>query len=118
MKKKFLIAGLVYLGSIGIFLLGCALKIPESNFIVKGVVRDAFTGRHIEGARVTDEQYGKEHYQGTITDTEGKYRYLTWYEEHSIVAEACGYKTQRQLLKTKFLGKERERILDFELIPE
>ena len=118
MKKKPCITGLVCLGSIGIFLLGCALKVPDSDLVIRGVVRDAMTGRPIEGARVTDERYGKEPFQGTITNVEGKYRYLTWYEEHSITAEAPGYKTQRQLLKTKLFGMERERVIDFELMPE
>ena len=119
MKKTLGIGNLVWLGStMGIFLVGCVLRIPEPNLFVEGVVRDAVTGKPIEGAKVSDEGYGVEPFFGTITDTQGRYRYLTWYEEHSIVASASGYETQRRLLKTKFFGNEREIVMPFDLFPE
>jgi beta-lactamase regulating signal transducer with metallopeptidase domain/tetratricopeptide (TPR) repeat protein/outer membrane lipoprotein-sorting protein len=89
-------------------------KPPE--FIIKGTVTDAHTGRPVAGAKVGDEQYagGK---QCTTTDANGYYSYSTWYEEHNIKCEAPGYKTQNKLLYTKLFGSEKEKVFDFALEP-
>jgi beta-lactamase regulating signal transducer with metallopeptidase domain len=93
-------------------LVGCT---PEPNCTIKGTVRDAVTGQPIAGAKVSDGDYAD---RGATTDSDGKYSYLTWYEEHSIVAEAPGYKTQGQTLMTKLFGVESEKTVDFALVPE
>jgi len=87
----------------------------QPSFVIKGVVRDAGTGKPIAGAKVSDYEYGPEPRKGATTDSDGKYSYETWYEEHCIVAEAPGYKPQRETLITKFLGKEKEKVMDFAL---
>ena len=102
----------------GFFLVGCVLHIPEPQLFVEGVVRDAETGKPIEGAYVSDDGYGSEPFSGAVTDAEGKYQYLTWYEEHTIVATATGYKTQRHLLRTKVFGIETQKAMNFDLVPE
>ena len=98
-------------------LVGCTSD-SQPDFTIKGIVKDAITGEPIAGAEVSDCEYGPEPHKGAITSSDGKYSYLTWYEEHTIMAQAHGYKTQRGILITKFLGKEREKILDFALVPE
>jgi beta-lactamase regulating signal transducer with metallopeptidase domain len=98
-------------------LVGCTSDVPP-GFTLKGTVKDAITGRPIAGARVSDGKYGSEPHKGATTDADGKYSYLTWYEEHNIIAQAPGYKTQRQTLMTKFLGEEKEKVMDFALAPE
>lgn len=89
-------------------------KPPE--FLIKGTVTDAHTGRPAAGARVGDNQYagGK---QWTTTDANGYYSYLTWYEEHDIKCEASGYKIQNTVLVTKLFGSEKEKVIDFALEP-
>ena len=94
-------------------LVGCTP--PEPNCTIKGTVRDAVTGQPIAGAKVSDGDYGN---KGATTDSDGKYSYLTCYEEHSIVAEAPGYKTQGRTLMTKIFGVESEKTMDFALVPE
>jgi hypothetical protein len=89
-------------------------KSKPAEFVVKGKVTDAATGNPIAGARVGDEGYadGK---QWTTSDANGNYSYLTWYEEHNISCSAPGYNTTKDILKTKFLGGEKERVLNFAL---
>jgi hypothetical protein len=90
---------------------------PE--FVVAGTVTDSATGQPIEGARVSDDGYGPEPYKGAVTDSQGKYSYRTWSEEHSVKAEAPGYKPQRKSI-TGLLHVEdaAERAIDFALEPE
>jgi outer membrane lipoprotein-sorting protein len=91
----------------------------EPKFVVTGTVTDATTGQPIEGAKVTDDGYGPEPYKGAITDSEGKYSYLTWPEEHRIKAEAPGYKPQRKGITGLFhVESEDEKVIDFALEPE
>jgi len=90
----------------------------EPNFVIKGVVKDAKTGKPIAGAKVSDGEYGPEPRKATNADSEGKYSYKTWYEEHFVVVEAPGYQTQKHLLTTKIVGKEEEAIINFELMPK
>lgn len=92
-------------------------KAEERRFFVTGTVRDAVTGEPLEGVRVEDARYGNSE-QGALTDANGQYRYETWYEEHNVVARVKGYLPQEKIVKTKLIGYEKERILDFELSPE
>ena len=106
---------------------------PE--LVIMGTVTDAKTGQPMAGAKVSDGKYGPRPSWdtiragdcapfGAITDSEGKYHYLTWPEHHSIEAEAVGYKTQRKSLYEGHLGdffeeeKEQEKVIDFMLEPE
>ncbi|MBC8229775.1 carboxypeptidase regulatory-like domain-containing protein [bacterium] len=98
-------------------LVGCASD-SQPDFTVRGIVKDAITENPIAGAKVSDEKYGSEPRKSAITDSNGKYSYLTSYEEHTIIVQADGYKTQSRVLTTKFLGRENENTLDFVLVPE
>ncbi|MHC4475735.1 MAG: L-rhamnose mutarotase [Planctomycetota bacterium] len=87
----------------------------QPSFVVRGTVTDAVTGEPIAGAKVSDDQYAGGR-QGAITDSEGKYRYLTWPEEHSIKVEAQGYKPQRKGITGLFHAEtEDEKVIDFAL---
>ena len=108
----------VGLGLTSLLLSSCFLPVPEPNLLIKGMVQDAESGKPIEGAEITEDQYGKEPFRKVVTDAEGKYSFLTWYEEHWILAKATGYKIQRQLLRTKFIGMEKEKMVSFSLISE
>ena len=91
----------------------------EPEFVVTGTVTDAATGQPIAGAKVTDDGYGPEPYKGAITDSQGKYSYLTWPEEHRIKAEAPGYKSQSKGITGLFhVESEDEKVIDFALEPE
>jgi hypothetical protein len=91
----------------------------EPEFVVTGAVTDATTGQPIAGAKVTDDGYGPEPYKGAITNSEGKYSYLTWPEEHRIKAEAPGYKPQRKGITGLFhVENEDEKVINFALEPE
>jgi len=90
----------------------------QPDFVIKGVVKDAATGKPIARAKVSDDKYGQEPRRGATTDSDGKYKYTTWYEEHTILAQAPGYNPQCKTLITKFLGKEKEEIIDFALVRE
>ncbi len=91
----------------------------KPKFVVTGIVTDATTGQPIAGAKVIDDGYGPEPYKGAITDSEGKYSYLTWPEEHRIKAEAPGYKPQRKGITGLFhVESEDEKVIDFALEPE
>jgi len=101
-----------------IVILPIACTSSEPKFVVKGTVKDATTGQAIAGAKVSDDGYGQKPYKNAITAPNGNYRYITWAEEHSIVAQAPGYKPQRQALTTSFFQTEKEKVLDFMLVPE
>ena len=91
----------------------------EPEFVVTGTVTDAATGEPIGRARVSDDGYGPEPYRGAISDSEGKYSYRTWPEEHTIKAEAPGYKPQRKGIAGLFhVENEDEKVMDFALEPE
>ena len=91
----------------------------EPGFVIAGVVTDATTGQPIAGARVSDNGYGPKPYRSAITNSEGRYSYVTWPEEHSIVAEAPGYKAQRKgITGGLFHTAEESQVIDFALKPE
>ncbi len=91
----------------------------QPSFVVRGTVTDAATGEPIAGVRVSDDGYGPEPYKSAITDSEGRYRYLTWPEEHRIKAEISGYKPQHKGLTGLFHTEtEDEKNIDFALEQE
>ena len=111
-------AGLLLLIAVAAVMLpmakGMARK-PGPEFVIKGNVNDAATGKPIAGAKVTDsERYAGGKY-GAVTDSNGNYSYKTWYEEHDVKCEASGYETEAKVLLTKISGSEQEKILDFAL---
>lgn len=115
-KKILIVLGLVLvilciIAGIGIYM----NKNAPPSLVVSGMVKDAKTGQPIAGAKVSDGNYASGKQFG-ITNSNGEYQYLTWPEEHGIVAEAPGYKTQSQLLTTKVFNKEKEKNLDFALV--
>ena len=118
MKMLTVLRNLTRFASLGVLLAGCILHAPSPTILIKGVVRDALTGRPLAGAGVADDEYGTVPYQGATTDAEGRYEYSSWYEEHQIVASAAGYEAQSKLLKTKLVGTEKEKIIDFDLMPK
>ena len=100
---------------------GSALFQPSSakpKLLLSGTVKDAKTGKPIEGAKVSDDKYGQKPYRGAVTDSEGNYIYLTWTEEHIIIATAPGYESKRKGLTTNSLQTDREKIIGFDLVPE
>ena len=101
-----------------IFILAMLTKNGEPQMVLMGVVTDGATGEPIPGARVADDGYGPKPYKSAITDSAGKYRYVTWCEEHTIVAQAPGYRPQRTTLLTSLFQTEKEKVLHFSLVRE
>ncbi len=88
-------------------------------FVVKGEVKDAVSGKPIQGARVADWFYGRREnraIQTAGTDALGHYELKTWHEEHSITASAPGYQTSRATLLISGDPLAGAR-LDFQLQP-
>jgi predicted Ser/Thr protein kinase len=88
-------------------------------FVVRGIVRDAATGRPISGARVADNIYNARPDrppQEAWTDANGRYQLKTWYEEHTLAASAPAYETALATLSTTPSGTTSASI-DFRLRP-
>ena len=68
--------------------------------------------------KVSDDGYWPKPYKGAATGPAGEYRYVTWGEEHVIVAQAPGYKTQRKSMTMSFFQTEKEKVIDFALVRE
>lgn len=86
----------------------------QPAFVVRGTVIDAETGKPIAEVRVSDDRYGLEPYKSAISDPDGRYRYLTWPEEHRIKAEASGYKPQYKSVTGLFHAEtEDEEVINF-----
>jgi len=131
-KKKILIVAGIILGvPVAIIVFLSCLPAGPPDLIITGVVTDANTGQPIAGAKVSDDGYGPKPSWGSIragdcspwgavTDSDGKYSYLTWPEHHGIKAQAAGYKAHRKsLYKGHFvLQKDSEEVMDFALEPE
>ncbi|MBN2844277.1 MAG: carboxypeptidase regulatory-like domain-containing protein, partial [Sedimentisphaerales bacterium] len=121
------IPGTAKIGRKGILaiILAAAVILPMANgavgnpeFTIKGKVVDATTGEPIPNVRVGDvENYNKGIFSA-LTDDKGEYSYKTWYEEHDIYARALGYENASELLTTKALGSESEKVIDFKLTKE
>ncbi len=90
-------------------------KVDGGDFTITGTVTDTETGKPIAGAKVGDNKEYDDGKFSTVTDSSGHYEYKTWYEEHFVVAEADGYKTESEILLTKLFGSEEEKIINFEL---
>jgi len=118
MKKMKYTAFVIFLLSIITTLLSCNFSSADPNFLIHGVVVDSTTEQPISGAIVSDGMYGPDPKKYDITDSRGKYSYLTWYEEHTIIAEAPGYKSQQVTIITKLFKKEEKKEINFSLIPE
>lgn len=88
------------------------------RFVVTGIVRNGTTGEPITGARISDEGYGPKPHKGATTGATGLYRYLTWGEEHDVVAKAPGYEMQSRTLKTGVFQTSNGTVLDFALTPQ
>jgi len=111
-----IVVAIVIFCALAIVVLTIKSRNAQPSLVVTGVVKDAETGQPIASAEVSDDGYGAEPYKSTVTDSSGKYRYTTWAQEHTIVAEAPGYRTQRQILTKGFLRSEKEQILNFALV--
>lgn len=92
-----------------------AIENPQPSMLLTGIVTDADTGMPIAGAKVSDDGYGTKPYRQGVTDANGTYQYLTWPEEHNIVVQADGYKSQHKVLTTSLLQNEKEKGLSFTL---
>jgi len=126
------IIGLVVVIAAAAILLPMAIFTPgPPELIIKGIVKDAQTGKPIAGARVFDDGYGptplwdqiradERSEWGAITNTAGEYSFLTWPEHHSVSAEAPGYKPEREsLYENHFtINENDEETMDFVLEPE
>lgn len=114
-KAASIIAGLVLLS---LSYIGCSSFISkEPNLLIKGTVTDKISGMPIAGATVSDGTYGLGPPKYAITDKRGSYRYMTWYEEHTISARAEGYNSENLVLKTRLFSKETAMTIDFQLTP-
>ena len=96
---------------------GCGFFSREPDLLLQGTVTNEMTGEPIPGAVVSDGTYGREAPRSGVSNQNGFYSYMTWYEEHTIWAEAPGYERKSDILITKLLGKETEKTMDFRLRP-
>jgi len=90
----------------------------QPNFEINGVVKDAETGKPIQGAKIMDDGYGPEPRQSVVTDAQGKYTFKTWNEEHNIIVQAQGYKSKVKTLTPELLQTENGPVIDIELDKE
>jgi len=84
-----------------------SMEQSKSNYLIKGKVIDAESGKPLIGANVIVEGIK----QGTITDLNGEYQLKVKEGRHNIVASYIGYKTLDSKVK-------QECQLDFELVKE
>lgn len=94
---------------------GMAKLEAKADFVIKGRVTDAKSGKPIAGAKVGDVNEYADGKFFAITDANGNYSYKTYYEEHNIKCSAEGYKNKNQTLLTRIFGREKEKIIDFKL---
>ncbi len=97
-------------------ILPMAQAIPP-EFTIIGRITHIDGGEPVPGVRVGDaSDYAKGQF-GTVTDSDGRYSYNTWYEEHTVIAKASGYLPEEQMLLTKWIGREKGTVIDFKLKP-
>ncbi len=114
-SAKLGVTGLLAVILVGVVLLPMAVAEVAPGLTIRGKVTDAVTGEPIAGAKVGDDKYAGGR-QGTVTDSEGNYSYLTWHEEHGIAVRAAGYKVERKGLTTNLLQTEKEKVFNFALV--
>jgi hypothetical protein len=114
-KAVLTVVAFAFLAALTIVVAGCGGK-GEPTFTISGTVKDA-SGDPLQGAKVSDSNYGPEPYKSATTGADGKYSFKTWAEEHDVTAEATGYTTVRKNLKTALQGGKTEATIDFELEP-
>jgi outer membrane lipoprotein-sorting protein len=83
--------------------------------LITGIVRDAETGQVIAGANVSDDGYGPKPYKSSMTDSAGRFSYSTWHEEHAILAEAPGYKSQSKTITAEQFQSDKFAVINFSL---
>jgi len=114
-SAKLGILGLAVILIFAAVLLPMAQAAPPPEFVIKGTVTDAQTGKPIAGAKVGDEKYSGDT-QFTHTDANGNYSYKTWSEEHTIFVQADGYQKQIKGFHTRLFPLdlfEKEKVIDF-----
>jgi len=89
---------------------GCS-AVPD--FRVSGTVIDARSGLPVADARVHEGKYAPRLAAGAVIDSEGRFSYFTYPEEHGLVVEAAGYAAYRATIG---LGGG-EAILSILLVP-
>ena len=95
----------------------------QPNFVLRGTVTDAATGKPIVSAIVSDNRYGAgpTHPPAiTWTDSKGQYQLKTWSEEHTVSASAAGYQPSLKNFTADAYGippGERTGSMDFQLQP-
>ena len=113
-RRPLRIATILILVCVMLFCVIPMAKAGNAEFVIRGTVVDASTGKPIAGARVGDNKYNYGKFFA-LTDSDGNYSYKTYYEEHNITAEANGYNSDDAILLTKLFGPEKERVMDFAL---
>ena len=88
----------------------------NSEITLSGKVIDRANGLPISNAKVSDGDYGKRNM--AITDTMGKFSYITYCEEHTIEITAEGYKSTKKTLTTPVVINKKEITIEIELDKE
>jgi len=56
-----------------------------------------------------------EKYKSSMTDSAGRFSYSTWPEEHTILAEAPGYKSQSKTITAEQFQSDKFAAINFSL---
>lgn len=97
-------------------LLGSALlfiSCLDREITLGGVVVDAVTGSPVAGATVSDGAYGKGNFG--VTDDSGRFSYITYGEEHTLIVTASGYRTITKTMITPLLINDKEITIEIVL---
>ena len=113
--RLMLIATILF-GLTNVTIEGLVLDTPDPQLVVTGVVTDAATGQPIEGAKVSDDGYGPKPYRGTVTGPSGTYVYVTWNEEHGVIAGVADSTFANCIVETRSAGRAAMTAINF--LPE